>query len=127
LVWGAGVVIEVETQLWAVGLILVSTVVGAFGSLFFKKGADDLSLNLKSLASNWRLALGFVFYLGGASLFIFSLKGGELSVLYPIVSFSYVWVSFLSIKFLGETMNRLKWLGVLSIVVGVGLIGLGGV
>lgn len=113
------------TQMWAVGLILFSTFIGSFGSVFFKKGADKLSLNLSSLLKNWALPVGLVFYVSSAAIFIYALKGGELSVLYPLVSLTYVWVCFWSIWFLGERMNLFKWLGIFFIVVGVGLIGLG--
>jgi len=116
----------VETKLWAVSLIVFSTVIGAFGSLFFKKGADRLHRDFATLFKNWRLAVGFLFYIAAASFFIYSLQGGELSVLYPLVSLTYVWVCLLSVRFVGEEMNRLKWAGVLFIVFGVSLIGLGG-
>lgn len=114
-----------ETQMWAVGLILFSTIIGSFGSLFFKKGADKLSLSVKALFTNWMIPLGFVFYVSSAAVFVFSLKGGELSVLYPLVSLTYVWVCFLSINYLGERMNKMKWLGVVFIMAGVALIGMG--
>ncbi|MFH1787889.1 MAG: EamA family transporter [Candidatus Altiarchaeota archaeon] len=113
------------TQLWAIGLILFSTFIGSFGSVFFKKGADRLSLSVSSLARNWALPVGFIFYVSSAAIFIYALRGGELSVLYPLVSLTYVWVCFWSIWFLGERMNRAKWIGILSIVLGVGFIGLG--
>jgi len=58
-------------------------------------------------------------------IFIPALRGGDLSVLYPFVSLSYIWVMLLSIKMLGEKMTKLKWLGILLIISGVSLIGLG--
>ena len=58
-------------------------------------------------------------------LFIPALKGGELSVLYPFVALAYIWVSLLSVKFLGEKMNKVKWLGIALIILGVSFIGLG--
>jgi uncharacterized membrane protein len=57
---------------------------------------------------------------------VYALQGGELSVLYPLVSLGYVWVCLLSIRFLGERMNSVKWTGVAFIVAGVALIGVGG-
>ena len=59
--------------------------------------------------------LSSVFYVG-------AMKYGELSLLYPITSLSYIWISLLSVKFLGERMNRYKWLGILLIIIGVALI-----
>ena len=39
---------------------------------------------------------------------ILYLKGGDLSILYPFVALTYIWVSLLSVKFLGEKMNLIK-------------------
>ena len=58
-------------------------------------------------------------------VFIPALRGGELSVLYPFISLSYVWVSLLSIKILKEKMNSFKWMGVALIIIGVSFIGFG--
>jgi uncharacterized membrane protein len=58
-------------------------------------------------------------------LFIPALKGGDLSVLYPFVALAYIWVSLLSVKFLGEKMNKFKWLGIALIIIGVSFIGIG--
>ena len=115
-----------ETQAWAVGLILGSTIIGSFGSLLFKKGADKLSLSVSALLRNWMIPAGFILYVLSAALFVYALQGGELSVLYPLVSLAYIWMCLLSMRFLGERMNRLKWAGVAFIVAGVALIGVGG-
>jgi uncharacterized membrane protein len=69
--------------------------------------------------------MGLVLYAIGGILLILSFRGGEVSVLYPIIATSYIWVSFLSIYFLNELMNLFKWLGVFTIVAGIVLIGHG--
>lgn len=113
------------TQLWAIGLVVVATLVGAFGPIFLKKASAKKLSRLKSLATNYNLFAGVSLYAIGTILFIPALKGGELSVLYPFVALNYVWVSLLSVKFLGEKMNRIKWLGILLILIGVSFIGIG--
>ena len=51
------------------------------------------------------------------ALAVVLLKKGELSVLYPIVATSYVWVSILAPFFFPtESMNSWKWMGVLLIL-----------
>ena len=66
----------------------------------------------------------------GAAYFIglvFMLKAlqlGELSVVYPVLATSFIWVSLLSpLFFPADRMTAKKWLGVAVIVVGVTLIG----
>ena len=60
----------------------------------------------------------------GALLMVFALKNGELSILYPFLALSYIWVSLLSTKFLPvpEHMNVMKWIGVFIINSGTGVI-----
>ena len=58
---------------------------------------------------------------------IIGLRGGELSVLYPLAATGYIWVSLLSVKLLKEKMSLFKWLGVSVIIAGITLIGLGAV
>ena len=116
---------NMATQLWAIALVIFATLVGAFGPILLKKASAKRLSSLSSLATNYHLFLGVALYAVGTLLFIPALKGGELSVLYPFVSLSYIWVSFLSIKFLGEKMNKFKWLGIALIIVGVTFIGVG--
>ena len=113
------------TEIWAVCLILSATLIGGYGSVFLKRGADKLKLTLKDTLGNSYLIKGISLYVFSSVFFIIVLRGGELSVLYPLVSLSYVWVCLFSIKFLGEKMNNWKWAGVAFILVGVTLIGLG--
>lgn len=113
------------TQLWAMGLVILATLVGAFGPILLKKASAKKLSRISSLATNYHLFGGVALYAIGTLLFIPALKGGELSVLYPFVALAYIWVSFLSVKFLGEEMNRLKWFGIALIIIGVSFIGLG--
>ena len=58
-------------------------------------------------------------------MLVIALKYGELSVLYPIISTGFVWVSFLSVYFFNEFMNFEKWLGIIAIIIGISFIGMG--
>jgi len=113
------------TQLWAVAGVLVAAFFAALGSLFFKKGSEKLSLNLVDFVKNTALVVGFVFFGISTVVFVLSLRGGELSVLYPIAATSYIWVCLFSVKLLAEKMNKSKWVGIVLIIAGVGLIGFG--
>ena len=114
-----------NTEPWAIILTLIATTVGSFGPLFLKKGSSNLSINIKKIITNYNLILGISFYIIATLIYIPALKGGELSVLYPVLALTYVLVSLLSMKFLKEKMNLMKWLGVILIILGVALIGLG--
>ena len=111
--------------LWAIGLVVSATLVGAFDPILLKKASAKKLSNLSSVMKNYHLMGGVGLYAIGTILFIPALRGGDLSILYPFVALTYIWVSLLSVKFLGEKMNKLKWLGILSIIIGVSFIGLG--
>lgn len=114
-----------ETQPWAIGLVILATLIGAFGPILLKKASAKRLSKLSSIMTNYHLFGGVALYAIGTILFIPALKGGELSVLYPFVALAYIWVSLLSVKFLNEKMNKYKWIGIALIIIGVTFIGFG--
>ncbi len=91
---------------------------GGYASLFLKKGAEKFTLNPKYIMKNITIFIGIFFYGCSMILYIFALKYGELSVVYPLTSFSYILVAILSVKKLKEKMNKFKWLGIIFIILG---------
>ncbi|HII30057.1 TPA: EamA family transporter [Candidatus Woesearchaeota archaeon] len=112
-------------ELWAISLVLVSTVIGSVGSLFLKLGSAHTGSGIRSFIFNRRLILGFFLYGLSAALFIPALKGGDLSLLYPLVSLAYIWILLLSVKYLRERINAYRVTGIALIMLGVVLIGAG--
>jgi multidrug transporter EmrE-like cation transporter len=112
----------VSSMVW----VIAGSVVGSFGAVFLKMGAERLQINLRSLATNWRLAVGIVFYLFSSVLFVIGVKHGELSVLYPLVSVGSIWTLLWSKLFLGEALTKPKFVAVGMILAGCVLLGLGG-
>lgn len=113
------------TPLWSIILVLVAVIIGAVGAVFLKKASQKLKFRFWSLVKNYYLISGFLLYGVSTVLFIIALKWGELSILYPLVATVYIWIAIFSIRFLGESMNKWKWLGIALIIIGVTLIGLG--
>ena len=110
-----------KTPLWAVLLMVVCTFFTSSAQIFLKYGSARLPL----IFWNWPLFAGLSLYGFGAVLLIISLKGGDVTVLYPIVATSYIWVTILSIVFFGEHVGFLKWTGIFSIIMGICFIGWG--
>lgn len=109
----------------AIGLVIIGTVIGSVGALFVKLGANKLSRELKQLLKNHHLMIGGLLYGLSTVPFLIAIKFGELSVLYPFVSLSYVWTVLISIKYLKEKVNYWAWVGVAFIIIGVSFIGFG--
>jgi multidrug transporter EmrE-like cation transporter len=125
----------------SVGLVFVCTLLGAAGQMLIKTGAtasatsapwttvSGVWTNLYAMATNLHLIGGYALYALMTVVFIFALRDEELSILYPIIALTYVWVAALSVWLFGESMNLLelrgilKLLGILIIVAGVGVLG----
>ncbi|MAG91267.1 hypothetical protein CMO83_01160 [Candidatus Woesearchaeota archaeon] len=113
------------TKLWAALLMLITTFLTSSAQLLYKYGSETLTFNIIDLITNYHIIGGLILYAIGGTMMIISFRGGEVSVLYPIIATSYIWVSFLSIIFLGEIMNVFKWIGVITIIAGIVSIGIG--
>ena len=113
------------TKLWSILLVLFTTLLTSSAQLLYKFGSKTLTFNIVGILTNYYLLAGVVLYAIGGTLIILSFRGGEVSVLYPIIATSYIWVSFLSVFFLGESMNYFKWVGISSIIMGIISIGYG--
>ena len=68
---------------------------------------------------------GYICLAANTALLVLALRDGQLSVLYPIIALTYVWVTILSPMFFNDIINAYKIIGVGLIVVGVSFIGLG--
>jgi multidrug transporter EmrE-like cation transporter len=111
--------------------VACATVIQTVAQLLIKEGTRTLGEN-PSLAD---AALGMFTILplfGGYALYglftiimVFALRHGELSMLYPTMTLSFVWVTIVSAVWLHEPVNALEIAGIAAIVGGVGLLGRG--
>jgi len=116
-----------KTAKIAILLMILSTLFTSVGQILWKLGLIKINLNFPLSLINFPLLLGFVFYGLGFIFVISAFKRGELSILYPIVATSYVWVSILSpLIFPSDSMNVWKWAGIFVILLSVSLLGLDG-
>lgn len=108
----------------AIIIVLLFSVFGAYVSILFKQASRRFRFSIRGTFKNYKLIFALFGYGIGALVFVYLLKFVEVSILYPIVSASYIWISIFSIKFLNEKMNKLKWLGIILIIIGISLISL---
>jgi len=99
--------------------------IGSLGAVGFKAGSRRLEINLRSVLKNWQLAAGVAGYLLSSVFFVFGLRTGELSVLFPMVSTGYIWTMLWSKLFFHEPLTRGKLAGLALILAGCVLLGLG--
>jgi drug/metabolite transporter (DMT)-like permease len=113
------------TKLWAALLVLLTTLLTSSAQILWKIGSENLEFNMASILTNYPIFGGILLYMIGGVLLILSFRGGEVSVLYPIIATGYIWVSILSVRYLGEEINPFKWVGIIIIISGISLIGFG--
>jgi len=107
-------------------LVFCCTVLGAAAQIFMKLGMEHFTLSLPALLTNYLLILGYGLYGINTLLLIVALRDGELSMLYPIIALTYVWVTLLSYTLLHEPPNVYKNIGITTIMIGVAVLGRGG-
>lgn len=105
-------------------LMIVCTFFTSVAQLLYKYGADQLSFSLSGILNVYIIG-GLFLYGIGAVLFVTALRGGAVTVLFPIIATSYIWVAIGSMRFFGEVINSTRWLGILLIIVGIIVINVG--
>jgi len=103
----------------SVALVILGTLIGAFGALSLKlASARNATGNLKMFLSREFILGGLLYFLSTVP-FLIAVKFGDVTILYPFVATSYIWVIIVSKFFLSEKINIWKTFGILFIIVGV--------
>ncbi|MCY4586066.1 MAG: hypothetical protein OXB98_08530 [Bryobacterales bacterium] len=114
------------TSLASIGLIVLSTVSGAAAQILLRFGADAIEgANLIGIITNVPLIGGYACLAMNVVLVVLAFRGGQLSILYPIVALTFVWVAILSPMYFRDVISISKIAGLTLIVAGVSFIGAG--
>ncbi len=109
-------------------LLAATVLLISFGQVLLKLGAEGLkngascAVNLFGFCLSWHLLVGVFVYGAATVTWILTLKDMPLSIAYPVVSLSYVFVALLSVVLLGERLTLAYGLGLALIIAGVSLI-----
>lgn len=116
-----------KTSSTAIILVIICTIFTSIAQLLYKSGANKLNFSdLKSILTNYEIGIGIILYGIAAILLIYAFKFGELSVIFPMIATSYVWVSLLAWYYFHETISSLRIVGIVVIILGVAFLGIGG-
>ena len=89
-----------------------------------KTGANQLAAQgLAGILSNLPLLAGYCLYGLSTLLLVLALRDGELSLLYPVIALTYVWVTILSKVIFHDRLSVSKLAGIAIIVAGVVVLG----
>jgi len=108
----------------AMSILIVGILLGAAGQIALKTGINALGAKpapgvvLRAIFTPWIL-VGFACYGVSSILYLLAISRLELSYAYPMVALSYVIVTFLSWKLLGEAVPPARVGGLALICAGV--------
>jgi uncharacterized membrane protein len=106
-----------EGKLRIIGMLLISTLLGAIGQFFFKYSF------LNGISFMLFMLMGLISYAVSTAVYFYVLSWVHLSWAYSIGGISYVFAVVLAHFVLLESVPPLRWVGVLVISIGVVLIG----
>jgi drug/metabolite transporter (DMT)-like permease len=104
-----------RTPIWAMLLVAFCTLLLAAAQILMKQGLRSEAVLV--------ILLGFILQAVAGLFITFSLKHGDLSVLYPIVALGFIWVAMAGAMLFGETLHARQYAGIAMIIIGVSLIG----
>jgi len=116
----------------ALVLVFFCTLIGAVSQILIKTGATVLAQQVAhpgliaaaaGMFTNPWLFSGYALYGVSAVLMVLALRDGELSLLYPVIALTYVWVALLSFVIFHESIGAFKMAGIGLIVAGVAVLG----
>ena len=120
-----------KKMLGIIGLIIINVIMGSFGQIYMKMGLketgglnlnDILSIKLFQTVFDKYVFLGISLYILSAVLWLVVLSQGDVSMVYPLISISYIVTAVLAKFYFNEQIGILRWLGILLILGGVFLI-----
>jgi len=120
--------------MWKLLLILL---VGLFfesvGVVCLKKGITEMgAINgfslteivrvVKSGITNKHILLGVLFEALFFGCLLLLMSRGDVSFVWPLTALSFVFTTFAAVWFLGEKVSSARWIGVVLILIGAGLV-----
>ena len=109
----------------AMTVLIVALSLGALGQICLKAGLKQLGPDpavgvvLASIVRNWLVLSGFGCYGLSSLLYLVALSRLDLSYAYPMVALTYVIVTVLAWRLLGETVPIGRIMGLAIICIGV--------
>jgi drug/metabolite transporter (DMT)-like permease len=112
-----------SVMIGVVGQLTLKTAMTSVGPLGLREG--QLAKTVTAIGLNPRVWAGLGLYGFSLLFWLVGLSRVELGYAFPFLSLSYVFILVFSRLLLGETIGRMRLLGVLAICVGVSIVAAG--
>ena len=99
--------------------MLISATLATLGQMFWKFGADSVGGGLFTLACLGNVALGCALYALGSVVMMLAFRMGEVSVLHPVMSFSYVLSQIIGAIVFHDPLTPGRSIGIVLITIGI--------
>jgi len=99
-------------------LVVIATLFFTVAQLLYKVAAESIVYSITGVLFNYWLWFAIFLYSIGTFFFIYGIKEGELSSLYPLISTSFVWVAIISYFAFKESFGLNKFVGIGLIICG---------
>jgi len=106
---------------YVIALVILCSAMGGLAQIMLKKGMDVFAY--AQIFTNWQLAIGVSLYGLSFILYNYALRFGDVTVLYPLIAFSYVFMMIFASFMLSEPVTIRKFIGAFVILFGVWIIG----
>ena len=114
-------------------LVLISEAWTALGQILFKKSTNAIEMQslrgvdnkinfIKNVLSKPTIWFGLIAMSAGMIVWLIALAQGDLSLVFSMGSIQYVLILFLAHFFLGEKIDKMKFIGTFLVVFGIILI-----
>lgn len=118
--------------LFVIFLITLTAICDTISQLFLKSTINSINLQVNNIGKIIKLIIrimgiprvwiGFFFSTLSLLIWLFALTKSELSFAFSIDSMHYIFIAFGSLLVLKEKIGSLRWVGIISIVVGIALV-----
>ena len=110
-------------------LLIVVTFIAAFfaalAQYFFKGAMPQFRFRLKELLGLFRnrgILYGIAVYFMGLGFYLYALRSGQLSFVYPVFSVTFIFVALISMSKFGERIGVRRIAGFALIIIGIAVI-----
>mgnify|MGYP003393333398 CR=1 FL=1 len=121
---------DLEHMIKIILLVLLSELWTSAGHFLFKKSTNAVEFHslrtldskiqfLRNIISKPTIWAGILSITIGLVIWIIALADGDLSVVYPLNSMSYIIILFSAHFFLGEKIDKMKVLGTFLVILGI--------
>ncbi len=109
-------------ELEVIAITLFSAFLASLAQIIFKKSLPQFKANIRDLIGllkNKMILLGIVIYILSLPIYLFALRHGDLSFVYPTFASSFIFVLLLSRFFLHEEVSASRIFGIILVLAGI--------